>query len=88
MPNIRYSEQFKREAVRLVTQEGYSHKAAGQAVGVCHSTIKSWVARYGEESPQRTVFASQADELEHLRAENRRLKHDRLCPSFVGQFRC
>jgi transposase len=77
MPNIRYSEQFKREAVRLVTEEGYSHKAAGKAVGVCHTTIRNWVGRYGEESPQRTRFASQTDELEHLRAENRRLRMER-----------
>lgn len=77
MPKIRYSEQFKRDAVRLVTEEGYSHKAAAEAVGACHTTIKSWVHRYGEQSPQRTVFASPDDELAHLRAENRRLRMER-----------
>lgn len=77
MSNVRYSEQFKRDAVRLVTEEGYSHKKAGQAVGVCHTTIKTWVSKYGDQAPQRTVFASQADELEHLRAENRRLRQER-----------
>ena len=77
MPKKLYSEQFKRDAVRLVTEEGYSHKAAAEAVGVCHTTIKAWVHRYGEESPQRTTFASQADELDHLRAENRRLRMER-----------
>lgn len=73
----RYSEQFKREAVRLVTEEGYSAKKAGNAVGVCHTTIRAWVDRYRDESPQRTKFASQSDELEHLRAENRRLRMER-----------
>lgn len=77
MANHRYSEQFKREAVRLVTQEGYSAKKAGNAVGVCHTTIRAWVDRYGEESPQRTKFASEQDELEHLRRENRRLRMER-----------
>jgi transposase len=77
MTNVRYSDQFKRDAVRLVTQEGYSKKAAAQAVGVCHTTLKSWLLRYGDEAPQRTVFASQQDELEHLRAENRRLRMQR-----------
>lgn len=31
----RYSDEFKRDAVRLVVEEGYSLKAACQAVGVC-----------------------------------------------------
>jgi len=75
--NPRYSEQFKREAVRLVTEEGYSAKKAGEAVGVCHTTIHNWVARYGDASPQRTKFASEQDELEHLRKENRRLRMER-----------
>lgn len=77
MANPRYSEQFKREAVRLVTEEGYSAKKAGEAVGVCHTTIRAWVDRWGDESPQRTKFASERDELEHLRSENRRLRLER-----------
>lgn len=77
MANQRYSEQFKREAVRLVTEEGYSAKKAGDAVGVCHTTVRSWVAQHGDEAPQRTKFASERDELEHLRAENRRLRMER-----------
>ena len=77
MSNVRYSEQFKRDAVRLVTDEGYSHKAAANAVGVCHTTIKTWVGRYGDESPPRTRFASVEDEIKHLRADNARLRMER-----------
>lgn len=77
MTRHRYSEQFKREAVRLVTEEGYSLNQAGKAVGVCHTTIRDWLARYRDETPQRTKFASREDELEHLRAENRRLRMER-----------
>lgn len=77
MSHVRYSEQFKREAVRLVTQEGLSLKAAAESVGVRHTTLKTWLLRYGEQSPQRTVFASQQEELEHLRVENRRLRMQR-----------
>jgi transposase len=69
-----YSEQFKRDAVRLVVDEGYSLKGAGRAVGVCHTTIRAWVARYRDDVPARTVFASKDDELESLRRENRRLR--------------
>lgn len=77
MSKVRYSEQFKRDAVRLVTEEGYAHNAAADAVGVCNTTIKTWVDRYRDESPRRTKFASAQDELEHLRKENARLRMER-----------
>jgi transposase len=73
----RYSEQFKRDAVRLVLEEGYSHKAAGKAVGVCHTTIASWVNRLGIDVGQNIVHASPEDEIRHLREENRRLRMER-----------
>jgi len=73
----RYSEEFKREAVRLVTQKGYSNNQAGKAVGVCHTTIRVWVARYGPDQPGPTTYASAEDELRQLRAENTRLRMER-----------
>lgn len=36
----RYSEEFKRDAVRLVTEEGYAFAAAAQAVGVSDRTLR------------------------------------------------
>lgn len=72
-----YSEEFKREAVRLVTQRGYSNNKAGEAVGVCHTTIRSWVARYAPERPTPTTYASAEDELAQLRKENARLRMER-----------
>ncbi len=72
-----YSEEFKREAVRLVTKEGYSKTAAAKAVGVCHQTIGAWLDRYADAQPAQRVYASQADELEQLRAENRKLRMER-----------
>lgn len=77
MSNVRYTDQFKKDAARLVIEEGYSLNAAAEAVGVCHTTIKSWVARHRDQLPARTKFASQEDELEHLRKENARLRMER-----------
>lgn len=76
MPN-RYSTQFKMDAVRLVVMEGYSHKRAAEAVGVAHTTILDWVHKYRDKFPARENFESERDELEHLRAENRRLTMER-----------
>ena len=38
----RFSDDFKRDAVRLVVQESYSFKAAAQAVGVCEKSLRDW----------------------------------------------
>ncbi len=40
-----YSEDFKRDAVRLIVEESYSFKAASQAVGVSGATLRSWHAQ-------------------------------------------
>lgn len=77
MATVRYTEQFKREAVRLVVEEGYSNKKAADAVGVAHTTVRDWVTKYAQSAPPRTNFASESDELEHLRKENRRLRMER-----------
>ena len=78
MSRGRYSDQFKREAVRLVTDEGYSINRAAEAVGVVHTTLSKWVARLGTEMPQSKVtYASDADEVRALREENRRLRMER-----------
>ena len=75
----RYSDQFKRDAVDLVTSQGYSVNAAAQAVGVSHGTISKWVARFGdgEKASPKRLYASQEDELKSLRAEVVRLRMER-----------
>jgi len=72
-----YSQEFKREAVRLVTEEGYTRHAAAKAVGVCSQTIAAWVGKHADEMPNERVYASQHDELETLRAEVRTLRMER-----------
>lgn len=72
-----YSDEFKREAVRLVTQQGYTNNEAGRAVGVCHTTIRAWVARYAPEQPVVKTYASAEDEVRQLRVENARLRMER-----------
>ena len=79
MGGQRYSEQFKRDAVRLVTEEGYSVNAAAKAVGVGHTSLTTWVGKYGDgpEAGSKRQYASKDEELEALKAENRRLRMER-----------
>ena len=73
----RYSEQFRQEAMRLVREEGYSLKAAAEAVGICSTTLRGWLRREGDQSPTEVVYASPEDELKALRQENVRLRMER-----------
>jgi transposase len=78
MRQQRYSEQFKRDAVRLVIEEGYTVNAAAESVGVTHTTMTRWVDRYGDDADRsKRKYASKDDEIDALRDEVRRLRMER-----------
>jgi transposase len=41
-----YSDDFKRDAVRLIVEEKYSFAAAARAVGVCDQTMRAWHTKF------------------------------------------
>jgi transposase len=65
-----YSDEFKRNAVQLVTEQNYSIAAAARAVGVSEPSLRQWVGKHGG-APGETGPAST---LVELRQENKRLK--------------
>jgi transposase len=42
----RFPEDFKRDAVRLVTDEKYTFKAAAKAVGVSEKSLRDWHKKF------------------------------------------
>jgi transposase len=66
----RYSEDFKRDAVRLVTHEQYTVKAAAQAVGVSEKSLYGWHKKF---APPPVPCGEDATVTE-LQAENKRLR--------------
>ena len=50
---IRYTDEFKREAVAQVTDRGYSVKDVAGRLGVCTKSIYDWMKRYGPAEPER-----------------------------------
>lgn len=66
----RYSEEFKRAAVRLVTDEQYTFRAAAKAVSVSLKSLRDWYAKYASPVPE----ASDAATVQELRDENQRLR--------------
>ena len=83
MPRTRrtYTPQFKAEAVRLVTEHGYSVAEAARSLGICDNLIRNWkqvLLEEGEHAfPGQGKPSAFEDELRQLRAENKRLLAER-----------
>lgn len=72
-----YTKEFKEEAVRLITEEGYSYAEAGRNLGVNPNLLSRWKREFeGVEIDSGSAAAMQA-ELKQLRKENKRLKLER-----------
>jgi len=69
MKGKRYTEEFKKEAVKQVTERGYSVSDVAKRLGTTTHSLYLWLKKYGEPNPRH---ADKAD----LSAENARLKVD------------
>ena len=83
MPRTRrtYTAEFKTEAVKLVTEQGYSVAEAARSLGISENLIRNWKqalqARGEQAFPGQGHLSPQEQELARLRAENKRLLADR-----------
>ena len=69
MKGKRFTEEFKKEAVKQVTERGYSVSDVAKRLGTTTHSLYLWLKKYGEPNPRQ---ADKAD----LSAENARLKVD------------
>src|SRR3981081_1189787 len=76
-----YTPEFKAEAVKLVTEQGYSVAEAARSLGLNDNLIRNWkqaLASKGTDAfPGPGKLAGVEDELRRLRAENKRLLAER-----------
>jgi transposase len=75
----RHNEEFKREAVKLVTDQGYTVAEAALSLGLSASLVRSWKLKYAPEAQNGAskMPESNQEELGRLREENRRLRMER-----------
>ena len=74
----RFSEDFKRDAVRLVVDEGYSFKAAAEAVGVSPKSLRDWHKRLAPAPKPCGEDASLNELLEEIRRLRKQLRRAEL----------
>jgi transposase len=77
----KYTREFKVEAVKLVTEKGYSVAEAARSLGIGETLLRNWKQILESEGDQ--AFPGQGnrpaleEELHRLRAENKRLQTER-----------
>lgn len=73
----RYTEEFKIEAVKQVTERGHRLAEVAARLGVTTYSMYAWMKRYGVPEPQRIANQDQAAELRRLRSELKRVTEER-----------
>ena len=76
----RFSEEFKRDAVRLIVAEGYTFKSAATAVGVSEPSLRAWHAKFApppEPCGEKATVEELRGELARLRRQLKRAELER-----------
>jgi len=80
-PRRTYTAEFKGEAVKLVTEQGYSVAEAARSLGIHETLLRSWKqaleAKGPDAFPGQGNLPALEEELRRLRAENKRLQAER-----------
>ena len=72
-----YTDEFKAEAVKLVTEQGYSVAVAARNLGVSSNSLRNWKQKLAATNEDETMTEEERMELARLRAENQRLRMER-----------
>ena len=72
-----HSEEFKREAVKLVTDQGYSVAEAARNLGIHVNLLRTWKRKFSVEAEEQDLSEEERMELARLRAEVKRLRMER-----------
>ena len=73
----KYSREFKAEAIKLVTEQGYTQAAASASLGINLNNLNRWVTQAQTSHEGRSKLTAEQMELNQLRQENKRLKLER-----------
>jgi len=73
----RYTEEFKIEAIKQITQRGYKIGDVATRLGVTTKSLQNWMKKYGDSGSQHHTITTQQEELHKLKAELRRVTEER-----------
>jgi transposase len=76
----KYPKEFKLEAVKLVTEQGYTQAEAAKNLGISSKNLSRWVGEIvnpTQVTKSKTKLTADQEELQQLRKEVKRLKLER-----------
>lgn len=77
MKRKRYSKEFKEEAVKLITEQGYQISEASRNLGIHPGVLGRWKREFEDSHEGEGQATTIQAELNRLRRENKRLKQER-----------
>ena len=77
MSSKRYTEEFKIEAVKQITERGYSVQEVAARLGVTTHSLYAWRNKYGQGPQHAAQMDDQQAEIKRLKAELRRVTEER-----------
>lgn len=75
----KYTLEFKQEAVKLVTEQGYTQAEAGRSLGISSKNINRWILEGVKSTANKLKenLSPEQQEIQRLRKENDRLKMEK-----------
>ena len=77
MSGKRYTDEFKIEAVKQVTERGLPVAEVAQRLGITTHSLYAWKAKFGRPEAVQKAELDQNAEVRRLRAEVKRLTEER-----------
>ena len=77
MSNKRYPEEFKIEAIKQVTEKGYSVAKVATRLGMTTHSLYAWIKRYDQVQSKATKDKDSTVELARLKKELQRVTEER-----------
>ena len=73
-----YSDEYRRNAVSLIENQGYTTAQAARELGVNANLLRKWRQKYGKlASADSKITQTEQQELDQLRRKNHRLRIER-----------
>jgi transposase len=73
----RYTEEFKIEAVKQVSERGHPVAEVAARLGVTSHSLYQWIKRYSLPKVEREATKDQQAEIRRLKAEIKRVTEER-----------
>ena len=77
MSGRRYTDEFKIEAVRQVTDRGYSVAEVADRLGITTHSLYAWLKQHGPKDKSGQELDEAQRELRRLKSELRRVTEER-----------